>query len=400
MRLPSLRWIILGGLVLRLAVFALLPDQHFPDAAAYADAGIALFHTGRLGADIYMPLYPILSYLTGGGAGQVLFDIALSTASIALVYHLSLAMFDNQKAAALAALGTAAWPHFLFYAVSRLTETLFILLLLAALLALYHRRWALGSVLLVLGILTRPAIDLLAPVLVLVFAVVVHRQRPRTGCGRVVQYLAIYVVLMSPWWFHNYQRYGEFVRLNLGDGIMLYAGNNPMNQSGGGVAYGGPGDDVDLSPFAGIADPIERNRALRDAAATWILAHPDRFLELAALKFVRFWRLWPYASSYQSPAIIVVSLGSYGVALALSVWFLLAEGRRYWRPLSPPLLFTTYLTAVHMVTNGSVRYRLPIEPFLIILAASVVSGWLAPRRSATTPPIAGTTPAESVMRPR
>ena len=47
--------------------------------------------------------------------------------------------------------------------------------------------------------------------------------------------MLVYVALMTPWWAYNYARYGQFVRLNLAGGIVLYTGNNPLNVSGGGV---------------------------------------------------------------------------------------------------------------------------------------------------------------------
>jgi hypothetical protein len=34
----------------------------------------------------------------------------------------------------------------------------------------------------------------------------------------------------------------------------------------------------------------------------------------------------------------------------------------------PIILLIGYLTAIHMVTHGIPRYRLPLEPFLIVLA--------------------------------
>ena len=37
---------------------------------------------------------------------------------------------------------------------------------------------------------------------------------------------------------------------------------------------------------------------------------------------------------------------------------------------APLLLFIGYLTAVHMIMVGSIRYRLPLEPFLIVFAAA------------------------------
>ena len=56
---------------------------------------------------------------------------------------------------------------------------------------------------------------------------------------------------MTPWWLHNYKAYGSFVRLTPGAGVALYAGNNPLNHSGGGNL----GADYDLNSFANITDP-------------------------------------------------------------------------------------------------------------------------------------------------
>jgi len=174
---------------------------------------------------------------------------------------------------------------------------------------------------------------------------------------------------MSPWWAHNYVKYDTFVRLSLGDGKVLYSGNNPINQSGGGVANSASSDDMNLNQFDPIHDPVLKNEAMKRAAFDFILENPGRFIELAGIKFVRFWRLWPYAPEYQKPYIIVVSLLSYGVVLALAILFLLRNIGVHWRNVTPMLLFMIYLTAIHMVTIGSIRYRLPVEPFLIIIAA-------------------------------
>jgi hypothetical protein len=108
------------------------------------------------------------------------------------------------------------------------------------------------------------------------------------------------------------------------------------------------------------------------AAWRFIRENPDRFLELAGVKFLRFWRLWPYASEYERPSIIVVSLLSYGAFLMLSLWFLITEGRRYARVILPMVALAVYVTLVHMITIGSIRYRFPLEPFLLILGSGAL----------------------------
>jgi 4-amino-4-deoxy-L-arabinose transferase-like glycosyltransferase len=367
----SIWHLLIIGLVVRLVILAMLPDQAFPDAGVYVETGRDLMTTGHMSSNIYMPLYPLWTWLWGGARGVKIGDIILSTAMIWLVWRLAEAIFDR-RVAAIAAMATAIYPHFLFYAVSGLTETSFTFLLCSAFLAFYRRHYLLGSILVVLSILVRPVMDLIAPILVFIFVVVVQKGRLPEALWRVGQYCLVYLALMAPWWAHNYDRFGTFVRLNLGDGIVLYSGNNPLNYSGGGVIGGGKGSDVDLTPFNGIADPVARNAAMERAAWRFIRENPDRFLELAGVKFLRFWRLWPYASEYERPSIIVVSLLSYGTFLMLSLWFLITEGRRYARVILPMVALAVYVTLVHMITIGSIRYRFPLEPFLLILGSGAL----------------------------
>ncbi len=365
------------ALATRFSAFIFLPDYKFPDAEAYIEAGIKLFETGDIGNPLAMPLYPILTYLFGNGL--VYLELAASAFTVWLVYRLTIEISQDYIAATLAGLITAGYPHFIFYSLLGLTETLYLFLVCLAFLLLYRKQFLWGSVVIVASILMRPVLDLLAPILLLTFSLVVHKETIPKALQRVGVYALVYVVLMAPWWVHNNAKYHTFVRLSLGDGIVLYSGNNPMNKSGGGVAYGGPNDDMDLSIFSHIRGPIERNNAMKAAAFDFIKENPGRFVELAGKKFVRFWRLWPYAPQYNKPLYIAVSLMSYGVVLLLSIATLLKTGIANWRNYAPFLLFAGYLTAIHMVTIGSIRYRLPIEPFLIVMAslsaAMIVRKW-------------------------
>jgi hypothetical protein len=89
---------------------------------------------------------------------------------------------------------------------------------------------------------------------------------------------------------------------------------------------------------------------------------------MAGVKFLRFWRLWPYADEYTDWKFIAASLISYGPVLLLSIVFLVFYSRKVFRAIVPILLFIAYLTAVHVITIASLRYRLPLEPFLIVFA--------------------------------
>jgi hypothetical protein len=221
-----------------------------------------------------------------------------------------------------------------------------------------------ASCVLILGLLTRPTFDLLNPVLIILFVGFVHALGLRSVAKYLGVYLICYITLMSSWWIHQHNKYGEFVRLNLGDGVILYSGNNPLNKSGGGIV----GEDVDMSSFQYEKNPILRNNIMKEAAFSYIIDNPGRFIELAGLKFLRLWRLWPHTSSYQQWYIVAASILSYGLILFASIGFIFRNLSSYTRELLPIFALFIYLTAVHMISIGSVRYRFPLEPFLIIIA--------------------------------
>jgi len=353
---------------LRVAAAIMLPNQHLSDAEIYRLLAQHIWTLHSFDSSDRMPLYPLIVAVVGTGWSQRLFDIALSTVTVWLLCDLTWVMFRDRRAALLAGAMAAVYPYFIFYAVIGLTETLFMTLMVVAFAAWYRGAFTRAATFTALSILTRPIIDLLPPFLIFYFALVVRRLPLRGALRQLGVYVLIYVALLTPWWIHNYNAYGTFVRLNLGSGLALYSGNNARNQSGGVSDV-----DLDTSQFDRIADPIARDRAARDAALAYIEADPVRFLKLAELKFLRFWRLYPFAEPYRSNLYVIASLLSFAPVLLLAVAFVLSCGFATLVNVVPLIMFAAYLTAVHVITVGSTRYRLPIEPFLIVLAAPMLS---------------------------
>ena len=100
----------------------------------------------------------------------------------------------------------------------------------------------------------------------------------------------------------------------------------------------------------------------------YIVNNPRNFVDLAGLKFLRFWRLWPHTEYYKQWYVVAASLLSYGLVLFLAIGFVFRNAKKYFREVIPIFALIGYLTIVHMVTIGSIRYRFPLEPFLIIFA--------------------------------
>lgn len=363
------------GLVVVLALAALLRIGlapvitarlgYLPDVLTYRTAAGQLLALKPLADPWLMPGYPLLVALSGGGGiGQLLADTAVALIGIWCVARIARDLTGNALSGLLAALLWAIYPFAIFYTVVGLSENLFVTLFLLGFLAYQRGNFTWGSVAMVAAILTRPAVEIFTPILIVAFALIVHRLTVRQTFKHLGVFVVVYTVLMAPWWWHNYEKYGQFVRLNLASGMVLYSGNNP-NSDGGGVDV-----KIAVPGYYDTSDPVKRDRLLRDAAARNIVENPGRFLELAVVKFTRLWRPWPYAREYSSFFISAVSAAAYLPVLVLAIAGGVMGLRRRDLKLVPIVLFIGFLTAVHMATIGSLRYRFPMEPFLVILAAS------------------------------
>ena len=115
-----------------------------------------------------------------------------------------------------------------------------------------------------------------------------------------------------------------------------------------------------------------QDRYLRREALRFARANPQRALELAGVKLLRYWSPWPHAEQFQSWQAGLVLLLSYGPALALAVigiW----RHRRLGGTRMLLVLPILYFCVVHLVFVSSIRYRLPgMYPMLILAAAALV----------------------------
>ncbi|NOZ19557.1 MAG: glycosyltransferase family 39 protein [Planctomycetes bacterium] len=275
----------------------------------------------------------------------------------------------------------AFYPFFIFFCGLLLTETLFVLLFVLAMWLLAKAEkgrlwWAVGAgVVIGAGILLRSSLLLfwifLAPFWVLWFG---------GGAGRALRSLAVGIaattVVCTPWVARNYVvTGGRFVPTTLQVGRSLYEANNPE-------ATGGPGMHVvaeeaarrDAERAGKGLPPLteyEDNAYFRRKALTYMRQHVGRTLRLAGVKCVRFWNGIPNYSGYRGWFYIAVSLLAYVPVMGLAAVGLAAVRHRLSRCglLLVPVL---YFGLLHMVFVGSIRYRMPVMPFVILLAGAGV----------------------------
>lgn len=363
-------FIFLVGLVLRLAFDAKLALPTSPDTRDYLAAGRDLLHLRPMASNIRMPLYPV--FLVGIGPHRVLIvQAVLSAGTAVLAYYLAREIFRSTLAASLAGLLAAFDPVSIYYADQQLSETLFTFLLILSLLLFYRRQYFAGSIVFVLSILVRPTFDWVAIPLILVFSwrndgfLSLKRAGARIGI-----YVAVYIALMSPWWWHNYEKYGTFVRLDLGDGIIARLEQSPQF-----AKYGL--DWQKLRPITRAMDhpndPVQRDAQLRRAAIDYVRAHPLQYAKLCVFRFGRFWSPVIHQDEYFGhPKLRYAAFAMTVLVYVLCLITLISIRWPLVRMLLPLLLAVAYLAFVQILTHALPRYRVPIEPLLYVLASGAV----------------------------
>jgi hypothetical protein len=350
-----------------------------PDTAVYIETGSALFATGKMSSFLYMPLYPVAIHLLGL-SGIVWLQILLSTWTVHLVNLVALAIWNDRNAALVAAGACAVHPVLVYYANAPLTETSFTFLVMLGLLLLYRNRVASAALAFVLANLTRPTLDLVYPLIFAASSLAAAPPRAMLAAKRVAIYLVVYVVLMCPWWLHNYGLYGKFVRLDLGGGITAILENSrSFEQHGFDWTV-----DPPWVPYGSIADPVERDRAMIAAGIRYMFENPGPWLRGAADRFLRFFTPWPAPSTpvWQKWIISVLTLPIFVCA-----FFSLIFNFRNWRRLLPVVLPVAFVMSAHLATHAHIRYRLPIDPLLAVIGAGflpLLFGYLS-RRSTAVP---------------
>lgn len=319
------------------------------------------------------PLLPLLLAAVYGTLGHSYavaraFMALLSAATCVVVLRTARGLF-GRRAGAVAGVIAAIYPGFIYYSGAIVTETPYILLVCLAVNVLLTAqraqnalwRWPLAGALLGLATLCRSALlAFVAPVAIWVF---LTRPSKRWAAWEAALVIAGFCAPMGAWWGRNYAIHQTLVAATTEGGYTLWVTNNERADGGGHCFW-----PDDKASFDGLSE-VQIDRRFYQLGVAYIRAHPGRFLELAAAKFVRFWRLWPHASEPSVGLIPAVIAGAtFTPVLLLAAAGAFAERRR-WRDLSLLYLLIAYYTVLHMVFMAITRYRLPIEPFLIILAS-------------------------------
>jgi hypothetical protein len=209
-------------------------------------------------------------------------------------------------------------------------------------------------------------------------ALVSHRFRKRAWIGAAIV-VGMVVASLAPWASRNALVTGERCWLTTRGGISLFDGVGP--QADGGSDLG----DVKQMPAVRGLGEVEWNRYFLQESFAAIRHDPGRILRLAGVKLRRLWNIVPNVETHQSALVRGVSavwtLPTFTLA-AIGAILLVRRGRGRGLQIAVFLLMPAlYISALHSVFVGSVRYRLIAMPMLEMLAAgALVTLWNRARK--------------------
>jgi len=390
-RALTLGAILASALILRLAIVIALPELGDPDnmdtqnylriaRRLITGYGFAMW----LKPTAYVaPVYPFFLAGVFKVFGENLFAVKLiqallGAATVGLVYALA-SRFTRPFAALLAALMIAVHPELLGITSFIYTETLFVFLLVAALLILVHAvssaKWIhflFGGMMLGLVTLCRGA-TLQLPIFFL--GVLLLSTQRWIWLRRWMIAMAGMVIVMSPWVIRNYHHFNTFLPVATGSGDVFWTGN--YLEFDGEFRY--EQTQAKLLEIAGEVDLLTRDRILMNDAKNQILAEPLPHAWLFVRKIFRYWFLVyedvPHGDARQRNWLVFGVLAFTHYALLIFAAVGLVQCRWQEAPAKFLLAFVTYYTLIHAATLAVARYRIPLLP-LMSIAAAVGIVWL------------------------
>jgi 4-amino-4-deoxy-L-arabinose transferase-like glycosyltransferase len=321
------------------------------------------------------PGYPWLVALCGANVRLIRVLQALIDTSTVLAVYLLGRRWSSEGIALLASAFVAANPYLVYFSGLILTETLFSAMLAWGMVGLSSsgRSWWSGAVVMALAVLVRPSALVLGPLLAIPANRCVsdsYRWWVR-GAARAAIAFGLTCLLLLPWGWRNHSLLGNWVWTTTNSGFTLYDGFNPKATGSSDLSM------IATMPELRTMDELRRSDYLAALAWQYISDNPTRAVTLGFRKIARLWSPFPLSNEYGRGMYVVV-----GVLYALPLFALTLVGM-WCGGLSGSakallLLPAVYFTLAHSVSVGSLRYRVPADVPMALVAASGAT-WIAGR---------------------
>jgi hypothetical protein len=241
------------------------------------------------------------------------------------------------------------------------------------------------------ALMTNPTLGVLFPLLLGWLMVRAWKER-REWYRQPALALGVAIMCCVPWTARNYRVFHAFVPLRSVAGLQLWIGNNEHSQ------------DIWLGELHPIFDSAERAQyirlgeiaymeAKRQQGLDYMREHPAREARLMASRFIATWSGGtpsPVADFLRTPSLwfrfVLLFNVLAGLGALAGIIILIRRRSAYSFPLA---VYPVVFPCAYYLTLAYPRYRLPIDPVVLLLFAVAVRGLARPRStSSDTPPIA------------
>jgi 4-amino-4-deoxy-L-arabinose transferase-like glycosyltransferase len=430
------RWILAGlvlvAILVRVAYVWGLPADRLKwgDEQEFDDIAWRLAQTGRYESFPYratpvLPWFLAAVYRVAGHNYRVArVAQAVSGGVIVLaMYGIGASLFAR-RTGYVAAVGVAFYPPLIYLCGVFYAEHLFTVLLTATVLCLVkwwqtkRYLWLVAAGLgLGLGALCRPVFMVFVPLAAVYVGWTAVARRQWQSVAVMVGVMAMTI---APWTVRNAFTFHHFVPISTGLGIHLWRGNNDTSRGdaddrtllpGGAfwvqrvrelpdpaerqaawarekefeaavmaraVLGNGPLDFSSTKTTAARLDWVECDRLLERAGERWMVYHPDAVLRLSARRLLELYSAFTRTRTQNEDTNrrnrIIAAISFYPV-LALGLIGAVVA----WHMQRASVVLHAAIVAgmaVYLLTTACTRFRLPLDPFWILLASVVVtSGW-------------------------
>ena len=369
------------ALLIRLLVVFMVPhDIMFPDSKDYHHMALnilngkgAVIHYNKIA--FRPPGYPYFLALIYLFFGQSVYAVQIVQACIGalssvLIYFMGKLLF-HERIGILAGFIAAGDPCALFFTTLLLHETITTFFLLVVMLFLIQLQRApthilafcVGVFSALLALLSSSCALFLPGACLAVFFPL--KKRSIYFSGGLLCMLGI-ICVSGPWILRNAIQLHAFIPFTTQCGMSLY-------ESVGPAATGGP-NGAAFSPDPAWKweqkNEVERDRLLRRESLAYIKKDVWRFMYLAGVKCMRMWNIMINYQVYRTLFYTVISVLFYvPLFICAFIGLIRCIGKQHFHRLSILLLPILYVTLIHMIFIGSIRYRVPVMPYMIILAA-------------------------------
>jgi len=399
-RLNQTLWLLTAiGVIIRVTAVLALNDYHNPVTAEYGVvarnlvAGKGFVGGGWLGPEgptaLNTPIYPLFLAIwlwLGGPLPFLGVEICQAMISALLIYLTGkiASHFINPTAGLLSSLIVTFYPPLIYFC-KQISPAIFttFFTIFSFFVLLYFFKKPSRSRAVILGLiwgiscLVEPILLYALPGAALLIAISWYRGKLIKILQKLIITLLICLFVLSPWTVRNYIVFHRLVLLKTSFDLNFWLGNNPYAT---GFLYTASGEPMQgtlpksMLEYLSSLNEAERYAVLRREAWQWVKSHPFQFLSLTLRRIVYLWLISPTFlitdQNIVEPAYFYVARGV--IQVILLAWALAGSvlaHRKYRTFLGVSVWWLIAFTAPYAVTvAGNTRYRLPVEPILIMLS--------------------------------